>query len=211
MCVAVTQQQDWSAALHERIAQAIRNAREGRLSAQQLADETERLGYPISRSQIANYESGRKQGLDVAELLVLAAALEVPPVALLFGGHPDQDVEMLPGQSAPTFHAIAWFSGDRELAWPGPDLGLDEARDQADQAVADPDSPAATVLRLIRKRAALHRDYFQFLLASKPDVAKWDDEQFDRALTLNAGRIGEICEITDEITRVITENEGQTE
>ena len=58
--------------LHARIAQAIRTNRHGRLSAQQLADETERLGYGISRSQIANYESGRKKSLDVAELLVIA-------------------------------------------------------------------------------------------------------------------------------------------
>jgi predicted transcriptional regulator len=31
------------------------------MSAQELADETERLGHGISRSQIANYESGRKK------------------------------------------------------------------------------------------------------------------------------------------------------
>ena len=60
-CVFMTQDQDWGGALHARIARAIRTARQGRLSAQQLADETERLGYGISRSQIANYESGRKK------------------------------------------------------------------------------------------------------------------------------------------------------
>ena len=74
--------------LHARIAQAIRTARQGRLSAQQLADETERLGYGISRSQIANYESGRKKSLDVADLFVIAAALGVPPASFTGGpGH----------------------------------------------------------------------------------------------------------------------------
>jgi transcriptional regulator with XRE-family HTH domain len=61
------------------MAAAIKSARASR-SAQWLADETERLGYPISRAAIANYESGRKKGLDVAELLVLAAALNCPTV-----------------------------------------------------------------------------------------------------------------------------------
>ena len=68
------------------------------MSAQELADETERLGYPVSRSQIANYESGRKQGLDVAEFLILAAALDIPPALLLFPTFPDDTVEVLPGQ-----------------------------------------------------------------------------------------------------------------
>lgn len=82
------------------------------MTAQQLADETERLGYPISRAQIANYESGRKQGLDVVELLILAAALRVPPVALLFGALPDGDAEALPGWHATAAEAMFWFTGE---------------------------------------------------------------------------------------------------
>ncbi len=105
--------------LHARIAQAIRAARQGRLSAQQLADETERLGYGISRSQIANYESGRKKSLDVADLFVIAAALGVPPLRLLFPGEPDDDIEMLPGQRTSTFHATASFTGGPGPMWPG--------------------------------------------------------------------------------------------
>ena len=78
----MTQNPEWGEGVHQRIAQAIRSVREGRLTAQQLAEETERLGHAISRSQIANYESGRKQSLDVAELLVIAAALGVSPLSL---------------------------------------------------------------------------------------------------------------------------------
>ena len=104
--------------MHQRIAQAIRSVREGRLTAQQLAEETERLGHSISRSQIANYESGRKQSLDVAELLVIAAALGVSPLSLLFPGEPDDQVEMLPNRQTPTFSAKAWFSGDLGIYQP---------------------------------------------------------------------------------------------
>lgn len=208
----MTQAQEWSEALHQRIAKAIRTARQGRLSAQELADETARLGYPISRSQIANYESGRKQGLDVAEVLVLAAALEVPPVTLLFGGPPDEEVEMLPDWTGPAFFGIAWFSGDRELAWPGPEVtDVDEARDQVNAAVADPDSPAAAVLRLTRERAVLHRDLALSRFASKRGMATWDDEQFDRVVTFDARLIEKIDEITDAIGNAVADNQGESE
>jgi len=94
----VTQGAEWSGTIHQRIAEAIRRAREAqKLSAQQLADETQRLGYPITRSQIANYESGRKRRLDVAEITVLAAALNTSPVALLYPGPYDKEIEVLPG------------------------------------------------------------------------------------------------------------------
>src|SRR5258705_3974854 len=94
--ICVVMKQDWAEGLHRRMAAAIKAARASR-SAQWLADETERLGYPISRAAIANYESGRKKGLDVAELLVLAAALRIPPLTILFPELPDGQVEVLSG------------------------------------------------------------------------------------------------------------------
>ena len=103
--------QDWADELHQRVAAAIKTARSGR-SAQWLADETERIGFPISRAQIANYESGRKKGLDLTELLTLAAALRVPPVVLLFPDLPDGPVEVLPGVTVDSWDAAAWFSGE---------------------------------------------------------------------------------------------------
>jgi transcriptional regulator with XRE-family HTH domain len=101
----------WAAELHARIAGVIKRCR-GSRSANWLADRTAELGYPISRSQIANYESGRKKTLDIAELLIIAAALEVPPVALLYPNLPDGQVELLPGQSCRAITATRWFSGE---------------------------------------------------------------------------------------------------
>jgi transcriptional regulator with XRE-family HTH domain len=109
ICVVMTQ--DWVEGLHRRIAAAIKSARANR-PAQWLADETERLGYPISRAAIANYESGRKKSLDIAELLVLAAALRLPPVTLLFPQLPDGPVEVLPSIDTTSWDATAWFSGE---------------------------------------------------------------------------------------------------
>ena len=113
----MTQTQQWSTGLHQRIAAAIRDARSQRqMSAQDLADETERLGHPVSRSQIANYESNRKRGLDVAEFLILAAALDIPPSLLLFPTFPDDTVEVLPGRVIDTSRAVDWLSGHATLA-----------------------------------------------------------------------------------------------
>ena len=107
----VDMKQSWTDEVHRRVATAIRRARSGR-SAQWLSDETERLGFPISRAAIANYESGRKKGLDLAELMVLAAALRVPPVVLLFPDLPDGPVEALPDHTVDSWDAAAWFSGE---------------------------------------------------------------------------------------------------
>lgn len=104
--------------VHRRIAAAIKNAR-GNRSAQWLADQTEHLGYPISRAAIANYESGRKKTLDIAELMVLAAALRIQPVTLLFPRLPDGPVELLPDVETTSWDAVAWFCG--ETSSPDPD------------------------------------------------------------------------------------------
>ena len=65
-------------------------------------------------------------------------ALEVPPIMLLYGGHPDDPIEVTPGHTIPTFGALAWFSGDERMA---------------KGALAQQDSYEAVLLTLIRQRA----------------------------------------------------------
>jgi transcriptional regulator with XRE-family HTH domain len=95
--------------MHARIAEAIKTHRAG--SAQELADRTAELGYPISRAQIANYESGRKKNLDIAELLILAAALDVPPLVLLYPDLPAGEVEIIPDRAGSSWAAYMWATG----------------------------------------------------------------------------------------------------
>ena len=113
---------NWNKSVHGGIATAIRDARHGRFTADQLANETSRLNYPVSCAQIANYESGRKHSLDITELMVLAAALEVPALSLLFPGQPNAAVEMLPGRSTTAAQAKTEFVGDSGLLWPGTEI-----------------------------------------------------------------------------------------
>ncbi|WP_075237635.1 helix-turn-helix domain-containing protein [Mycobacterium colombiense] len=96
------------------------------LSASELARRTAELGYPITRGTIAKIESNSRSGkVDVAELLVLAAALDIPPVLLLFSevvkGPP---VHVLPNVRTSAWEAARWMSGLAALPQPYPEPPL---------------------------------------------------------------------------------------
>jgi transcriptional regulator with XRE-family HTH domain len=111
----------WELGLAGRVGTAIQVRRKQlNLTAQQLAERTKSLGYPISRVAISKIEGNKRAGkFDVAELLVIAAALRVPPLQLLFPDEPDDDIEMLPGQRTPRLQAIVSFTGGPGPMWPG--------------------------------------------------------------------------------------------
>lgn len=102
----------WDAELVHRVGRRIKVLR-GSRSAQWLSEETDRLGFRISPSVIAKLDSGHRGGvLHVSELLVLAAALEVPPVWLLLDDLPDGRFEVLPGVVVSQAHSLEWFAGE---------------------------------------------------------------------------------------------------
>jgi hypothetical protein len=69
----------------------------------------------IPRAVLANLENGRRPIVQVPELLVLAAALEVPPVVLVAPLGHEPDVEILPGREVPTWDAALWISGETRM------------------------------------------------------------------------------------------------
>jgi transcriptional regulator with XRE-family HTH domain len=83
------------------------------LTASELSRRTVERGYPISRGAIAKIESNLRSGkIDVAEVLVLAAALDIPPVLLLFPQFStDGRGVVLPGVLANEDEAVRWLSG----------------------------------------------------------------------------------------------------
>ncbi|MBO0917504.1 helix-turn-helix domain-containing protein [Streptomyces laculatispora] len=103
---------DWSTRLALSIAAEVRRHRQAQgLSAQQLSDRCAAIGMPIQRSVLANLESGRRTTVTVAEVLVLAHALGVPPGVLMFPvGHESQS-ESLPGGYMEPYAAVEWISG----------------------------------------------------------------------------------------------------
>lgn len=90
----------------------IREGQSPKMSAQALAEETARLGHHIQRPVITNLENGRRAGVTVADLLVLARALRVPPIALLAPLVTGEPVEVLPGEPVSSWDAAGWFDGD---------------------------------------------------------------------------------------------------
>jgi len=104
--------QQWAKELVARVGLAIKTAR-GKRSAAWLSDRTAELGYRVSPTVIAKLDSGhRGEVLSVAEWLILSAALDVTPMALLFPDIPDGLVDMLPGVQRTSFVASAWVAGD---------------------------------------------------------------------------------------------------
>ncbi len=122
----------WSKELTARIGREVKRLREEggekKLSAQWLADRTAELGHPIPRTTISETEQGKRSTITLQEVLVLAAALEVPPIQLLYPDIPDGKVEMLPGQTKTSWWAAQGFSGELER---GTLTGLARQRDTA--------------------------------------------------------------------------------
>lgn len=67
----------------------------------------------VSRSAISELESGKRRSISVAELLVLAAALDQPPALLLFPPYPDGHVRPVPGAEVTAYDAVEWVGGQR--------------------------------------------------------------------------------------------------
>ncbi|MFI8773732.1 hypothetical protein ACIGKQ_16400 [Gordonia sp. NPDC062954] len=94
----------------------------GKRSAQWLSDRTSELGYHVPRTTISETENGRRKGaLPVQEVIVLAMALEVPPVQILFPGLPSAPTEYAPGFKVRAIDAARMFSGEM----PQPQTGDD--------------------------------------------------------------------------------------
>lgn len=111
--------------LSDCIAQQIRAFRKRRdLTLAQLAEQCDALGAPqLSMSALANIERGqtgqskrRRRDVSVDELTVLAKALQVPPLLLLFPVGSVDAVSILPTQTLDTWRAAQWFTGEGYMA-----------------------------------------------------------------------------------------------
>ena len=105
----------WEESLSGRMGKAVQRRRKRLgLTAQQLAERTSELKYPITRVAISKIEGNKRSGkFDVAEWLVLSQALSIPPALLLFPDYPDGIAEGLPGQEGSGQEGSWWVSGVR--------------------------------------------------------------------------------------------------
>lgn len=93
----------------------------GDITREELARRCGDLGWPVSVAVLTNMETGRRKGaqsrreITVDEIVVLARALEVPPLLLLFPVGAEPATEIGIGDTAPTWKAVRWFVGEATL------------------------------------------------------------------------------------------------
>lgn len=181
----------WPAAFTARVVQAMREARQtAGLTMSGLAQGCADRGHPeITEQTIKNLETGRRAGMTIADFVVLADVLDVPPVTLLFPLGADATVEVLPGREVSTWDAVAWFTGETPLGQPatqGSARGLlDLFRAHGDLVAA---ATASTALAKERRREAsttLDRARRTALLER---AAGYEEHAFEDAQDLRAFR-----------------------
>ncbi|RBY94078.1 hypothetical protein DQ244_01570 [Blastococcus sp. TBT05-19] len=185
-------QSDWPGELVRVVAQEVQRVRgERRMSAQKLADATAELGLPMARSVIANLESGRRETVTLPELFVLARALGVPPLLLVFPVGRRETVDTLPGGPADTLEALDWFIGQGRF--PSPYIGEGD-RDPATglhQWEVDPEEgweEGAAALRLFGEHARAVFDWESAPSAVRRTIPRDDEMAFTEALDQRRGR-----------------------
>lgn len=180
----------WSKSFAARIAERIRATRDAAgLTVADLAQRCADRGLTVPRTTITNLETGRRASVDLAEFLVIADALGVPPISLLFPLGTAATVDVLPGREVPTWDAVAWFTGETPSP-EAPPQGSDRERLDTfrahDMAVAA--AAASTALAKDRRRKAsttLDADRRADLLAR---AAGYEELAFDDCRELRAFR-----------------------
>ncbi|MGV9318268.1 helix-turn-helix domain-containing protein [Streptomyces sp. NPDC003660] len=143
----------WAAGFTSRVARAIREARKAAgLTMGQVAQGCAGRGIAeITEHSLKNLELGRKSNLSIADFVVLADVIGVPPVMLLFPLGASPEVEVLPGRNTSTWDALTWFTGETLLGEPAVEGAardvLDRFRQHGDLVAA-----ATTSYTLARER-----------------------------------------------------------
>ena len=119
----------WAGDIARRVAERIKALR-GDRSGQWLSDRTDEFGHRVSRSTISELENGKRSTVAVDALIVLAAALDVPVVDLLYPGW--DPVEILPGRIVPHDQALQCLLGDTEAL-----RGMREKLEEANSTVRE--------------------------------------------------------------------------
>jgi transcriptional regulator with XRE-family HTH domain len=145
-------------------AEVVRIRRAAGLTRDDLAERCARRGLPLTTSTIANIETGRRDGdgrrrreVTVDELVVLADALKVAPVLLVFPVG-QQGVTTWVGESGSvdTWLAAQWFGGHGEHPIADISSGSDTTIEVDGRTI-----PVREVTRVYRLPIRLYSDYEQ--------------------------------------------------
>lgn len=195
----MTRDDDWARRTTQRIADEAKRLR-GKNTVEWLSDRTAELGHRISRSRISDLERGDRGGLlGVAELALLAKALRVPPILLLFPGMTATEVEVLPGHSASSWSAAQWFGGAAAY----------QATDEAGRFAYDREAfdDGARVLELARQEHQLIGQ-LAFVRRQRDAASRRKDASTDEVVKANE-HVNNVEQQLRAVGRQITELGGQ--
>lgn len=151
----------WQIGSTLRVGAAIKALR-GRRSVVWLSDATAAIGERVGRSTITDIEIGRRKFVAVHELSLIAAALGVPPVALLtHGSMPDGQVEYLPDRTAPAHDVASWWGGGHRGAPQG----------TGPKTLPEPDETTAKLFNAVEWRRRLQVARIRQVVDQVPDPA----------------------------------------
>ncbi|WP_416484292.1 helix-turn-helix domain-containing protein [Streptomyces sp. CL12] len=190
----------WAATFTARVAQAIREARKtAGLTMGEVAQGCAERGLAeITEHSLKNLELGRKSSLTIADFIVLADVLGVPPVLLLFPVGTSPTVEVLPGRTTSTWDALVWFTGETPLDEPAAEGTardvLERFRQHGDLVAAAMTSytlarerrrTASTTLDRARRATLLQRakDYEEHAFEDAQELRTYRERMRQRGLT----------------------------
>lgn len=102
----------WSAELTRSIGEQLRYWRRRRkLTVRELSDKTQEVGQRIPATVLTNIEHGRRDYVSVSELLLIGAALNVPPVLLVAPIGRTSTIESLPDAEISPWRTRGWLMG----------------------------------------------------------------------------------------------------
>lgn len=105
---------EWARSMTNRLGAQIKELRGGR-SVQWLEDRTVELGSRISRSTISELETGQRKSITLADVIILARALDALAIDLIYPGDYRDTVEALPGVQVEKGEAKEMFAGSLPL------------------------------------------------------------------------------------------------
>lgn len=121
----------WGERFILRVAARIRDTRRAQgYSVRELAERTKTLGHEVTRQVLVNLEAGRRGSLSIDDLFVIAHALAVNPLFLVF----DQSQMGRPNEVLPDLLVPEWMGMQWARSAPGPissglyEMDFDEAR-----------------------------------------------------------------------------------
>ncbi|WP_109523887.1 MULTISPECIES: helix-turn-helix domain-containing protein [Nocardia] len=159
---------NWAEDRAKRVGAEVKTLR-GKRSGQWLADETASHGHTVSRTTISEIENGKRKDITLAEITILARALGVSPLQLIYPDLAHGEVDALPGVTTNSAEAMRWFAGESVL---GSDLTV------FDKTATRAMNWTRTLYRLaMQLRGALN---FALSLSDAPNSTP---EDFDRAST----------------------------